>query len=333
MTNALRRGWRLAVSAPAVFLGAWVLTLAAGFLLSTAVGGPVEVEPGLGLVARSGEYRGISIGAGAQPGAAAIADQLARELLGFGAIPTTLSPMLIAKPFNAALAGVVCAWLLGWTFAMGGVLARFARGAPLRAPAFLSACRTSFFPLLRLGVLVGLSYWALLVWVNPWLGRLTMPAAGVTGDPGRLQARALVSALFVLGMALVSVVSDFARIRLVVEDRLSAVAVVAASARFIRRRLARVGALFAANIVLQLLLATLWLSMAPLGYTSAWVIFLIGQIYLLVRLVARLALIASEVTFFQDELGGYPTTGEAEPIWPDSPAADPASGVSASPHR
>jgi hypothetical protein len=61
---------------------------------------------------------------------------------------------------------------------------------------------------------------------------------------------------------------------------------------------------------------------APAAGAPVWIAFLIGQIYLLVRIWARLAFLASEVAFFQGELAHAGYTAAPLPRWPESAAAE-----------
>lgn len=107
---------------------------------------------------------------------------------------------------------------LGWSFLAGGLLERLACDRTLGARAFLGACVTYFGRFLRLGFVV-------------------LPvAAALSVVMARAAERGLVvQLLFFLGLVWVTVVLDYARIRLVVEDRRSVVGAVVASHRFVRR--------------------------------------------------------------------------------------------------
>ena len=67
------------------------------------------------------------------------------------------------------IAGATAAWLVLWSFLSGGVLDRYARMRPTRAPGFFAACGTHFWRFLRLGLLAWLVYWVLFTLVHPWL--------------------------------------------------------------------------------------------------------------------------------------------------------------------
>jgi hypothetical protein len=49
---------------------------------------------------------------------------------------------------------------------------------------------------------------------------------------------------------------------------------------------------------------------------------LVAELYLLLRVWAKLAFMASEVVFFQGELAHAQYTAMPDPVWPDSPAAE-----------
>ncbi len=119
-----------------------------------------------------------------------------------------------------------------------------------------------------------------------------------------------------------NVVADFAKVRAVVEDRHSMVGAIGASLRFIRRRPFRVTGLYVLNAIAFLVILRLWLQMAPAAADPAWLALLLSEVYLLVRVWAKLAFMASEVVFFQGELAHAQYAAMPEPIWPDSPAAE-----------
>ena len=76
------------------------------------------------------------------------------------------------------------------------------------------------------------------------------------------------------------------------------------------------------NALAFLVILRLWYSVAPGGAAPGWAAFLVGQIYLLARLVARLAFMASEIAFFQGELAHAGYVASPSPAWPDSPAVE-----------
>jgi hypothetical protein len=76
------------------------------------------------------------------------------------------------------------------------------------------------------------------------------------------------------------------------------------------------------NVVALLVILRLWLQVAPSAGTAPWLALLIGQVYLLMRVWAKLAFMASETVYFQGELAHAGYTAAPDPVWPDSPAAE-----------
>ena len=55
---------------------------------------------------------------------------------------------------------------------------------------------------------------------------------------------------------------------------------------------------------------------------SMWIGFAVGQLYVLARLWVKLTFWASETALFQSRLAHAGYVARAEPVWPDSPAAE-----------
>ena len=145
------------------------------------------------------------------------------------------------------IAGVVGAWLVVWSFLAGGVIDRYARNRNVGTAAFFAACGTHFWRLLRLGAIAFLVYAALFAYVHPWLfdeGLYGWLTRDYDVERRAFAVRAVLYVLFALLLTAVNIVVDYARIRLVVEDRRSAVFALPAAERFVRRHLPRAMALY-----------------------------------------------------------------------------------------
>jgi hypothetical protein len=211
-----------------------------------------------------------------------------------------------------------------WIFLSGGVLDRLSRGRPVRVAAFFSACGVYFLRFLRLAVVIGAAYCVLFTWVHSFLfvtvyDRFTRD---MTEERDAIVLRGALYLIFALALMLVSMVADFAKVRAVVEDRHSMFGALGASLRFLRRRFFRVAGLYLLNVIALLVILRLWLQVAPSAGTAPWLALLIGQIYLLMRVWAKLAFMASETVYFQGELAHAGYTAAPDPVWPDSPAAE-----------
>jgi hypothetical protein len=98
------------------------------------------------------------------------------------------------------------------------------------------------------------------------------------------------------------VVLDYARVRLVVEDRRSVIGAVAAAARFIRKNARAALGAYALNAGCFALILGAYAVTAPgagSGGWLVWVTFAIGQAYIAARLFLKLAFWSSETAVLQ----------------------------------
>ena len=253
-----------------------------------------------------------------------IARTFTHEILGFGGTMATVSRLFDNEPLARELKIAVAVYVCLWTFLTGGVLDRLARGRPVRVAAFFATCGVFFLRFLRLALIAAAAYWVLFTWLHPLLfevvyHRLTQD---MTAERDAIVLRGVLYNVFALSLMVVSLITDFAKVRAVVEDRRSMLGAIGASMRFVRRRPFRVAGLYLLNIIALLVILRLWLQVAPPAGASPWLALLIGQLYVLLRVWARLAFIASEAVYFQGELAHAGYTAAPEPVWPDSPAAE-----------
>lgn len=325
VTGAFVEAWRRVLRAPALAAAMLVVTLLMALPLSFVLRGMLDEHLGSSLeagraadgwnAAWAGEFAGQAQGLGRT---------FSYEILGFGGTLANLSRLIDRDRLNPALAGAVTAYVVLWIFVSGGLLDRLARARPVGAAAFFAACGVYFGRFLRLGVMVGAIYWILFRWLHPFLfvrmyDRFTRD---LTSERTAAWTRVGLYAVFLAALAIVSLITDFAKVRAVVEDRRSMIAALAASGRFIRRRVFRVAALYLLNVVAFLALLAVWFLIAPSASASVWWALLVAQLYLLARIWIKLVFMTSEVVFFQRELAHAEYTSLAEPVWPDSPAVE-----------
>jgi hypothetical protein len=123
----------------------------------------------------------------------------------------------------------------------------------------------------------------------------------------------------------VNIVFDYARIRIVVEDRRSAVGAVFGGARFVVRHFTGVLGLYGLNAVAFLVLVALYALVvpgAPRSGLQMWVVLALGELYIIGRHYLKLLFYASQTAFFQGALAHAAYTATPMPVWPDSPAAE-----------
>lgn len=204
-------------------------------------------------------------------------------------LPPTEAPFDASAGRRAMLASVVI-----WSFAWGGILDRYARNRPTRGRGFFGACGAHFPALLRLGL-------AMLL--------IDAGIAMAVGDT----TRAIVAVA--MGM-----VATFARIRIVVEDRRSALGATLGALRFLWRNPAGIGLIVVFAILQTVAVVALSFTIdadAQSGWRRA-----VLEASIVVPVILILAEHAAGVSLFQARLAHASYTAAPPIAWPDSPAAE-----------
>ena len=323
---AWRDGVRRVNGAPVVLFGMVLLTLLVALPMSLALRGMIATHLGDSLY-------GDALAAGANydwwqefsAQATGLGTTFVPSILGFGAVLQNISAILDNRAMAATIAGATAAWLVLWSFLSGGVLDRYARMRPTRAPGFFAACGTHVWRFARLGVLAWIFYWFLFTVLHPYLFDTFYPWAtrNVTAERTAFAVRALLYVFFGMLLILFNVIFDYARIRIVVEDRRSAIGALVAGARFVRRHPATLR-LYLLNGLCFVLLALIYALVVPGARSGAaiWLAVIVGQIYIVLRHYVKLLFYASETAFFQQALAHAAYTAAPPVEWPDSPAAE-----------
>jgi hypothetical protein len=214
-----------------------------------------------------------------------------------------------------------------WSFLSGGVIDRLARDRRTRATGFFAACGVHFWRFLRLGIVAWFVYATLFGYVHGWIfqngvARLTHDlTVERTAFLVRLAGYLIFGALLVTA----SIVFDYARVRIVVEDRRSALGALVAGARFAWRNLGAVVALYLVNSAIFVLVIALYAVAAPGAPGSemkTFAVLAVGEIYILARHYLKLVFYASETALFQHAFAHAAYTAAPAVVWPDSPAAE-----------
>ena len=186
-----------------------------------------------------------------------------------------------------------------FTFLLGGAMDRLARNRATAAFGFFGACGMFVFRFARLGLIAVPLYLGLFLWLAP-----------------RLPSDHTLS-VFVLGVLVLfaHVMFDYAKVRMVVEDRRSAIGGLVASIRFIRRN---PGSAIALGVINGSIAAGTWWLAATftIGLSAAL------YAYLLARALLKLIFAASHIALFQSRLAHAGYTARARATWPESPAAE-----------
>ena len=198
----------------------------------------------------------------------------------------------------------VLVWLLFWSFAYGGAIDRLARGRPTRAYGFFAACGGHLMPLARLAVLA----------IAVEAALLPIARAAATTDLGR--------AGVALGLILASAVLAFARIRLVVEDRRSAIGTMAASIRFLRRNPSALAiwiVFWLAGYGLNDLYAFLVASRAAPSDLEVRASY---EAFVAIHFWLKLSAYGAGIALFQSRLAHAGYTAAPPAVWPESASAE-----------
>ncbi|HXW05758.1 MAG TPA: hypothetical protein VD833_11035 [Vicinamibacterales bacterium] len=325
--RALRDGLRRVNGAPAVLAGLFVLTLLVAIPLAVALAGMIEMHLGASLAAeRAASGVDYDWWQEFSEQASGLGTTFGPTIIGFGAVLENLSNLLDNAPLAPAIAGATAAWMVLWSFLSGGVLDRYARNRPTRAAGFFAACGLHFWRFVRIGIVAWLAYAALFGWVHGWLFEdfYRWATRDLTVERTAFALRAACYLLFGILLAGCSLVFDYARIRLVVEDRRSAVGAILAALRFVRREPGTL-TLYALNSALFLALVFVY-GVTGRGATGSGAglaaALLWGQLFILGRHYLKLLFYASQVSLFQSALAHADYTAAPALVWPDSPAAE-----------
>ena len=225
-------------------------------------------------------------------------------------VPTRVEYSASQRPLEVRSALLYPGAILLWLFLLGGILDRLARDRPLRTAAFFAACGVYFFRFLRLALPLALIYWV----TYQWLIAVVVDVATRWPDAWPVILIAVVAAI--------DAVAHIAAVRMVVEDRRSAIGAWMAAIRFVVRRPARVGGLYLVNWLIGLALFSAWFRLVPPGTDASALALASATVVMAVRLIARLAWLASEIVLFQESLAHAGYTASPPAVWPDSASVE-----------
>jgi hypothetical protein len=321
-------GWKRVRSAPALLAGVYAVTFVLALPLAITMRGLLQTHLGASLAAESAA-RGVNYDWWQEftSQATGLGTTFTPTIVGFAATLDNISSLLDGQREVAPVAGALGLYLLAWTFLVGGVIDRYARQRTLGSAGFFVASGVHYFRLLRLAIVAGAAYWWLFAYVHRWLFLEWLVERtriiGVERDV--FLWRLALYLLFGLLLVTTNLIFDYAKVRIVVEDRRSALGALSAAMRFVWQRLGRVAGLYAINALTFVVLVTFWALLDPGARGGGLMLvlaFFVGQLYLLARLALKLQFLASETALFQSSLAHASYSAAPLPTWPDSPAAE-----------
>jgi hypothetical protein len=300
--HAWRDGIRRVNRAPMLLAGAWLVTalvalpsvldsFAPGTTISAAnlstAGASAPARTRWAVVTAAGEF---------MVRAAGPALALGRELSAVLALPVeaVVRELNWMQPLGASTTS-----LLLWMFMAGGVIDRYARDRATGAFGFFGASGVFFFRFLRLAIL---------------LCAVCVLAYSLASDRPVVMAGVL---------AFVVLVTDFAQVRMVVEDRRSVLGAIAASLAFLRRNWIAAVSVYVFNYAILAAVAGLYpFVTTDFGMPAGGGVAIASQLYIIALLWVRLVFWATETSLFQSRLAHAGYVARPEPRWPDSPSAE-----------
>ena len=326
--SAWRDGMQRVNRAPAILLGVWVLTLLVSVPLAAAMRGMLAQHLGQSLAADTAAS-GVNYDWMQEFGdqASGLGVTFKPTIIGFGAVLDNLSAFIDDTTRPVVIVGAASAYIVLWIFVAGGVIDRYARDRATRAYGFFAASGVFFFRFLRLAAVQFVTYALLFRVLHPWLFNGVYPALTheTTVERTAFLVRLALYLVFGIVVAVSTTIFDYAKVRAIVEDRRSMLGAIRAALGFLGRHGREAAGLFLANFALFVLVVALYGIVAPGAAGSGaavWAAFMIGQIYVLGRLWVKLVFWASETALFQSRLAHAGFVARAEPVWPESPAAD-----------
>jgi hypothetical protein len=326
--SAFRAGIARVNRAPLVLVGVWALTFFLSLPLALALRGMIADHLGASMAADSAatgvnlewmqEFREQATGLGVT---------LRPTVVGAGAVVDNLSAFADNTPRPVVIVGAAMAYVVAWLFLAGGIIDRYARDRATHAHGFFGAGGVYFFRFLRLGAVQWLVYTFLFRHLHDWLfdDFYFRAIRDVSVERTAFFVRLTLYVVFGLVLAGCNLIFDYAKVRAVVEDRRSMLGAIAAAAGFIQRSYASAVTLYLCDVLAFVCVTAVYLLIAPgVGGAglSMWLTFAIGQLYVLARLWVKLVFWASETSLFQSRLAHAGYVARAEPVWPDSPAAE-----------
>ena len=305
---ALREGVRHVLANRRLIIALWLLNF--GMALSFALALHDQLRSSIGASLVHEKLRGgfdIDWYGEFEHQATGVGRSFSPAVIGVGPFITNLEAWLDGR----LLEGYVGIVMLGlsyaavWMFFLGGILDRFARPqGPLSAGRFLgAACR--YFPrFLPLALLAGLLYYLVYKTVSPpmfaWAVEVTRD---VIDERWVFLLTAGAYLAVVILLVLINVVSDYAKIAMVVNEQGNPLAAAWQGLRFVGAHPGRALGLYAVLGGVGLLSLGLYALMAPgAGPSNALTVtlaFLLGQAYLVLKLIVRLTFFSGQMALFQ----------------------------------
>lgn len=202
------------------------------------------------------------------------------------------------------LAGFTFLYVLLSTFLSGAFIGTYAKDYRLSFTEFLTEGARHFGRLFRLSLLSLVIYYLLFLWLFDWAGnRIPVWTANSPSEMAPFVYYLVKNVLVLFVLSVVTLCFDYAKIRVVVEDRISAFIAFVAGARFALQNFRKTYALYIVltlvGLVFIVAYAFLREQVAQETYASILLAFALGQVYLMARMWLKASFYASQTSLYQ----------------------------------
>lgn len=225
-------------------------------------------------------------------------------VVGVGAVFKGLEKMLSGKIFQSyvSIAGVGILYMLFWTFFSAGFISIYS--AAEGQPSFFQRAAVFFPRFLLLGALAGVAYFLLFYFVLDWLNNAVEELTRETIDERvHLAYVALKYVVIWVLVAGINLIFDYSKILVVLRNHKNALSAPWHGLRIVFSNFGKTFGLYLSiGIVWVVLMLFYWL-VAPGADQSSWLTiagaFLLGQIYLLMKIGTRCLFYAGQTAMFE----------------------------------
>lgn len=299
-------GFGRVVASPTLVLWLWLVSFLVATPLAISMASSIEGSIDGSLVHQS-LREGLDMGwfGEFEARAKGLEKTFSPSVVGAGPFFDNLEAWLNGKLFEMlpALVAVGCVYALVWAFFLGGILHRYGNGREVFRPSdFFARGAEFFFRFARLAVLSGLLYYLVYRFAAWLFSRIEDHVRDVTVEREVLGYVLAGSVLIAFLLTLVHMAFDYAKIATFKENRRSMILAAFKGFRLVLGNFGRAALLYYGLALAGLLLLGLYHSVAPgAGQATASSVvfaFLVGQAYLVARLVLRLTVYAGQMALY-----------------------------------
>jgi len=195
-------------------------------------------------------------------------------------------------------------YVLVSTFLAGAFIGTYAKDFRLSFTEFLMEGAKYFGRLFRLSLLSLIVYYLLFLWLFDWAsGKIPAWTANEPSEMTPFVYYMVKNALVLLWLGLITMCVDYAKIRIVTEDRISALMALVAGARFAFKNFGKTFGLYLLLTLLGVafiaLYALLENAIPQQSYGMILLAFILGQLYLMARIWLKASFYASQTALYQ----------------------------------